>query len=334
MGTVAKTKNHPYKSNSPVKASKFPNEYYGKKYVGICRKIRNLVIMGHIRLEETALISRYRSNTPLTSVIDASGLKVYDYLQAYLSLLQPYEFENFTRITQNYHHTWLIDIGYRVQLAVTISTEVDANEFMSVSFTENSTICGNSLGQSQNSKNLSDKPCAVIVDLITGLYTTTDMSTGNAIEYQEYVYSIQHNFIRIVNKFSTSIFNKDLILESYSLIHGNYEQRLQEIYTNIIGTYYDQECTSKFGARLEGASILTIGYTPTNTLMLLIDCYSTVVDTSSKQVLVEAASDVIYKIPINQLRSVKNALEANYNKIINFSNKLYTIIIAALDIEV
>lgn len=322
-----------------LQGSNIPNDYYGKEYVNICRQIRNMAIMGRIKLDKaiTAHKSNSGNNIHLLDLIEACGIKAIDFIQGYLSVIQPFVFEYFQKDKQGKNDTWIADLGYRVQLVIKVRRENNGREMLLISFHESNRMWNGTIGQSVGGKDfsISDNPnnpnklCAILADRLTGEYKLTDVVSGKENKYQKFVYSIQRGFLRVTESYSTDVYKNDLMFMKFDAIKDIYDNMMSKIYDNILGTYYDGNRKMRLELALCNTSILAMGFTPVNNLILLIDCYATVTDIASKRALVEIAGNIIAEIPVQQLGIIKQALENKYNKVVNYTNKLYTAIIGA-----
>ena len=81
----------------------FPNtspltqDFYGKEFINICRRIRQYARVGNLRVNTNVHKSNNGNNVQLFDLIKLCGLSVQEFVMWYLSVLQSYCLEYFQR---------------------------------------------------------------------------------------------------------------------------------------------------------------------------------------------------------------------------------------------
>lgn len=300
------------------KPNDLPDDYYGREFITICRKVRELALQNKIIVQEMDKI--YSSDVDnFIKLIGSCGVGVKDFIKGYLSAIQPYSFEGFQKnISENGSLIWSIDIGYRVQLMIRLYEDSDC---LIVSFHESVPIqIGgvNRLSRTSDEKNFSDKLCAVIVDMVLGW----SGETGSK-RYVHISFTLQRSFIRSTIEMLAQHINEGVALVKYSKLKELYQDKINIILNNLQETYFVGSVERSLSLRHFKVFFLGYRYSVANNVCLLLDCFDTYTDSISRSVVLEVTDDLLSKIPIESAPELRAVLEDRYGKIINYNSELY-----------
>lgn len=288
-------------------------DFYGKAYIGICRRIRAYALAGKIVISTERHKSNKGNNIHLFNLIRACGTTVEDFIKGYLSYLQPYSLEPFQQNKSPSGSVWLSDAGYGVKLIIKIN-ERDKNKPVVVSFHE-SNIDGRYV---KGGKLFIDKPCAVIIDDYI----------QNSVDTYTVMFTVQRGFIAYSFTTYSGYLSNGVALVNAKVINSHYESRMRDILGVLLNTY----CTNvedminlpfDNNLSLSYMSFSSLGETNVNKLCLLIDMYAKFTDGKSRQVLTDVARNMLVSLAKADLLVIKTALRDRYK---GTGNKLYNFI--------
>lgn len=296
--------------------SEFPADYYGQEFINVCRKIRTLAIQDKIVIEDTD------QDIHLIKLIESCGIDVMEFVKSYWSVVQPYSFEAFQRVTsEDKSLIWNVDIGYRVRLTIKLDEGMESN-CLSVSFhkgTQLKEIGGvTRLSQTSEGIDFSDKLCAVIVDEVSATYLEGGQECSAHIAF-----TLQRSFIRSNVKVIVHHMNKGIALVEHSKVEDIYQDEINHLLNGLQDIYY--EGTEEQRLRLIRNHVFFLGYkySVANNVCLLLDCFTTYTDSIRRSVVLEVVNDLLSKIPIESAPELRAALDDKYGRIIGYDNGLY-----------
>lgn len=316
---------------SKVSDGTFPNDYYGREFLNMCRRVRELARQNKIKID--SVFNRHSSNAGnnlhLFKLIESCGGEVENFLRGYLSVLQPYSLDYFQRET--YKGTNMIcvqDMGYRVALLIKLE-KLHNQEYVLVSFHENNIVRNGKVVQGLGDRDFSNKLCAVLVDASA----PSSLHPG----YVDCSFIIQRGFVRqsIDVTIPEGHFVKNMALVSYDIIKTKYQDLMTSLLNELQSTYLlvNNETSENDGVITlggKGVSFLSYGYTVTNNVCLLLDCF-VLLDKSHRAVILELTHNLLSTMPQETLDELKYGLMDKYSRVVNYSNELYDQILYLCD---
>ena len=293
------------------------NEYYGKDYINICRKIRRYAREGNIKVDHSIHRGNNGKNLHIFKMIEACGISVDNFIKGYLSVLQPYSLSSFPGANGlSKDNMWFCDIGYRVSLLIKVNDR-DKNSPIVISFHESNFKSHNKIG----GKDFRDKKCAVLINDITSTICNTNEKVVK--------YYVQRGFIRTEIKSVTNYVNKDVALVEYKDINKEFSTILDKIYARIADMYLDDENDiPTFSIESNQLSFMSHGYSVMNNLSLILDLYTDARDIRTRSALTGITCNLIEELPSDSKKTIKEALISKFG--IGYNNKLYDAMIEAL----
>jgi len=294
-------------------------DIYGYRFINICKKIRKLAIEGKLLYEDAMNphVSNSGNNVHLIKLIKECGVKVEDFIRGYFSVLQPYSLELFfASKVEGTDNIWLCDVGYNVKLVMKFRP-LNRGEYMVVSFHESTMLRGGRLTQGYGRKVFDNKPCAVIIDEVLASYQDSNGRESHSISY-----TVQRGFMRLTFRGTSCNVRNGVALVSYADIRNAYQSMLDNVVDKLGESYYDTASVQELKLSLAKTSFISIGETPVNNIMLMLDCYIEYHDNKSRLVIVELTSHILKRLSAESLSRVKLALAEKYGRSM-FNNSLY-----------
>ena len=295
-------------------------DFYGKQYINICRKIRNYARQGKLVVEKRVHKSNDGNNVHLFRMIEACGLSVDQFVNGYLSVLQPYNLEKFRQNKDlGKHNTWICELGYRVSMLIKLD-ESNTDKPLIVSFHESNSKHKNKF----NYVDFSLKPCAILIEAIKSEIVNTGEKSVN--------YFIQKGFMRLSIESFTPYVNNDVALVKYNDIEKAIRNSMDRLFDYLRNMYTDEDTGGMPLLDLSSnkLSFLSFGYATVNNINLLIDLYATNTTVAARSVIVSIANNLLDEIPDNNKLTIREALIQKFG--INYNNKLFSIAVDILSI--
>jgi hypothetical protein len=277
-------------------------DYHGKEFVNICKKIRRYAIAGRFKISTENYNSDKVRKIDLFKMIEACGVDVEMFVSEYLSVLQPYCLHQFKTDEEN---IWICDMGYNYQMVIRLNV-CDKENPMIVSFHESN---------DRIKKSYFDKPCAVFVEHAQGIDA-------------EYLvdYIIHDGFIKTDISTFTSAYKDSIALVDYWQIENYKSANINQFLKQIAELLSDDEYLEEqnpvvLGKKEFGCmSFLSYGYNHVNNICMLIDLYSLYKDKMSFSILAELTDGILSNMSENEIEKLQIKLKSQYD---NKKNKLY-----------
>ena len=315
--TVVDTKNLLVRKNAPVLGRNIGqniniNDYYGKGYIDVCKRIRKYAIEGKLDVITEARDANQGKNIHLFELIKACGIGLKSFIKGYLSVIQPYSLTKFQESKKlEKGNTWLCDIGYKISMVIKLN-ETNSKKPLIVSFHESNIHSNNTLGQ----KDFSDKLCAVLVDKVNKLHN------GYGVDYV-----VQRGFIRYDLHSSAQYYNNEVALVNYRDIKNMFDDTINLMFEQMQVNYSILEeespivITRKDTGKL---SFMSMGFATVNNVYLMIDLFAQYTDSKSRALRSEITNNIIQEMPLLKQQELKSALAQKFGT--EYNNKLYSVI--------
>lgn len=295
-------------------------DYYGQKYIEVCRKIRSAAIRGKLKIDKTPH-NESDNNLHWVKLMEACGLTADSFANNYLSVLQPYSLEPFMEYNEADDRKWMVDIGYGVKLVVeeqNLSGQADENVFI-VSFHESNIQEINQYKQESSFDK--EKYCAVICDEIGE--KECDMFSFHA--------TVQQGFLRhLVRGFADYVHN-DVVLVKYFKIKNRFSASMEALLTKLNESYYSdpQKESITYINDLHEFSFLAFGHADINNILFLIELFRQTTIPAERQVIAEISKSILEEISDTRREEIIAGLKARYelsNKQISENPLLYALV--------
>lgn len=283
--------------------SEFINDYYGKDFIGVCRRLRNYANMGNIKVVTNKHSSNNGNNVHLFEIIELCGLSIKDFVVGYLSVIQPYCLDLFQPSNaKKANQKWFVELGYSTRMIIKLD-ERDKNNPVIVSFHESNIERKGSHTFQSGVKDFSDKPCALIIDTVNHIAGDYVIST-----------SIQTGFIRYRLTANAIACNNDVALIDYNDINQHVNKILDTLFDKLASVYLVSNTVPEFSNKNDCVSFSGRGYAIINQLILILDLYSKYPDTNSIKVLTEMMRNIVSELDNKSRLTILSALEKRFGK--------------------
>lgn len=271
----------------------------GLKYVNICKKIRTFAAQGKLEIEETKHLSNEGRNTELFEIIKSCGYTVKQFVQTYLSYLQPYELNEFStggnKISSSKNLMWAVEISYKIKLIIKVS--LGATSGLVISFHES-----NRKGIKSNNKDSIgiDENCLIICDRWT---KTEENYYAKA--------NIQRGFM--LAKFEgrvDSLYSNGVAIVKYNRLKEETDKLVDKLLNNIKASYLNANFGSDFsGLGTSDFKFPSFGFQSINMLVFISDLYSKARALEVRKTLVGIATEFIDELGENEVELIRNTFE-------------------------
>jgi hypothetical protein len=304
---------------SNIIKSNFPNDYYGREFISVCRRIRKYANAGCIEVVTDKHKSNSGNNVHLFDIIKLCGIDVQSFVSGYLSVLQPYNLKYYNKATaKNAGHIWMIEMGYSTAMLIKLD-ERDKNHPIIISFHEDNIVKKNSYYQGSGIKDFSDKPCALLIENCNKFSDTLIVSTH-----------LQTGFIRYSISLSANAVNNDVALVNYSEIKQMVNKILDEQFNRLTSTYISSASMIEVSDKNNILSFSGRGYATINQLIMIIDIYAVNHDRLSSQLLTEVVENIIGELDEESKMLTLGALKNKYGS--DPRNKMASLICKELSV--
>lgn len=301
----------------PVLRTNIPDDYYGRNYIKVCRKIRDKAIRGELVVNTNIHKSNDGRNVDLFKLIKLCGVSVKGFIKGYLSVLQPYQLEPF-EAKKNIASSslYVCDMGYKYYLVIKIDY-MDSNKPVVISFHESNKNGVGNLG----CKKYDDKVCAVFYNR----KKLKDVGNGYNVSYL-----VQRGFIRHEILSNTWFINKDVAYVSFKDISEKFDSTMDILFKKLQNVYYSDSETDYVNCSIKSneVSFMSNGFATVNNISLLLDIYPKVSNNKlSVRVLVQIVTNLLDEMPDGMLVELRSALEVKFKGVyLEGDNGLYDLI--------
>lgn len=283
--------------------SNLPNDFYGKDFIGVCRRLRNYANIGNIKVITSKHSANNGNNVHLFEIIELCGLSVRDFVIGYLSVIQPYCLDFFQPSkAKRAGQKWFVELGYSTRMIIKLD-ERDKNNPVIVSFHESNIEKGGSHSFQSGVYNFSDKPCALLIDSVNNVGGSYVISTN-----------IQTGFIRYRLTTEAIACNNDVALVDYDNINSQVTVILNTLFDKLASVYLISSSVPEFSNKNNCISFSGRGYATINQLIMIIDLYSAYTDSNSVKVLSEMMLNIVSELDKESRLAILSALEKRYGK--------------------
>lgn len=257
-------------------------------------------------------------NVHLFDLIRQCGYTVEEFVQGYLSCLQPYSLSRYAQTPEGLgkFDYWVEDTSYRYSLLMKVRLQKQFDGLV-ISFHESNV--GNI--PLRGGEEFDDRLCAVFVD----------SAVRNGDVGYHVGYTVQHGFIRVDVEADTAYYYPNgVALVPYAAIREKVLGLLYRYIGNLYKVYSSKRDTLDVAVEsLSDLSFMANGFATINNLCLFIDLYA-VLPPESGKVVITFTGDILDAVPDGLRPGYLKALCSKYG--VNYGNKLYQYIVSELEV--
>lgn len=299
----------------------------GVNYFKECIRIRELAQDGKLEIQVKSHQANNGANINMFKIIEACGLNVKNFINGYISVLQPFSLSDYTDRTNKspQDNWWVQDSLYKYSMIIKISKKKDNEvyERAVVSFHES-----NIGGKYKRVKNEiisreEELRAVVIVDKAkynnkTGLYNVE--------------YTIQRGMLRFTVQSKTPFYRNSVAVVAYRDIDNHINSVIDKMIENIVSEFGEGSAINVDFKRGK-LSFISYGHTPVNQVYMMIDTFESA-NNSERIIITSVVSEMLNRLSLQCKEELRLALmekfEAHKSNEVQIKNKLYKFIMEVL----